>query len=96
MSTTQIEAAGERLLASSLNDPLALARAIKEGDVVSLAGAARIASCGLPVSVALTDPARFWAMRRATAAYHSRGYGILDPVTLLIEARQILGGRKGG
>jgi hypothetical protein len=78
MSDREIKAAGEALLLKFATDPLAIPRAIKAKDFVSLAGIADIASREVSPSMALLHPARFRVMRRAISDYYVRGYALLD------------------
>jgi hypothetical protein len=92
MSERAIMTAGEQLLLRFGKDPLALAKAIKDQDLVSLAGAASIATAGVRRSLAMSDPARFKALSDAVTSYHLKGYGILDAAGLRQHAKRRLAG----
>ena len=78
MSEREILAAGEAHLTRFLEDPLAIPRAIKAKDFVSLAGAAEIADHEIAPSMALLNPPRYRALRAAVTSFHLKGYGLLD------------------
>lgn len=90
MTERSVSAAGEALLIRSLTEPLAIARAIKAKDVVALAGAAAIAQQDLKPSDAMTDPARYNALRRAITLFHLKGYGAMNADALKERATRVL------
>lgn len=82
MTARTIKCAGEALLINSLFDHLAIAKAVKSKDYISLAGAAQIAALPPNHGDAMIDPARFRAIHTALIKYFTKGYGIMDPINL--------------
>jgi hypothetical protein len=78
MSERALSVAGQALLIRSLKEKHAIARAIKARDVVALAGAAMIAKRDLSAADAMTDPARYRALRQAITQFHLNGYGAMN------------------
>lgn len=95
MTARQIHVEGTSLLMSTLKDRLALAKALHRQDYVALHGAAEIAWSGVNSSLAITDPARYVALREATTKFFLKGYGILNRDILKEMAYQQLARKPG-
>jgi len=73
---------GVGLLLRSLQEDLAIARALKERRWAELAAVAEIAQRDVDPKLAATDPALYRALRDALTLYHLRGYHALDVAML--------------
>jgi hypothetical protein len=90
----ELRAAGEELLIRSLNDGLAIAKAIKNRDYIALAGATALAAVGPPKRLALADSRRYRRLQKAITLFYAKGYELLDFESLMALATDS-GGRLG-
>lgn len=70
--------AGTHLLLSLLEDDLAVVKAIRAGRYFDLHAAALLARREVSPDMAMTDPARFTALRQAITIFFLKGYRCLD------------------
>ena len=94
MSAREIHVAGVGLLTSLKNDPLAIAKALIERDVVALHGAAEIAWRRPDPRLAATDPALYKALSDGVTSFFLKGYAVLDRERLASEASKALSYRS--
>lgn len=78
MLTREVHVAGTRLLVDLKKDPLSIAKALHDMDVVALHGAAEIAWTGPDPKLAATDPALFKALREGRTLFFLKGYAVLN------------------